>query len=238
MYDTARRHIGHVEGRLGLQRAIGLRYAAGHACRHRRRGVADVDLTAGDSVRPAIEGDRLGEPGDGVLGRGVRRRVRAWRVGGDRTVVDDATTCRRLALHETDRLLRAQERAGEVHVDDSLPLREREVFERHRRCAHAGVVEQHIQPAEVVRDRVEQRGDRLGDGDIGGHGQRTSIAAGGVHQLRRLFQRFQPAAGEPDVEAVDGELDRHCPPDARSCTCHHRDLHGSHRRSRDGRPPA
>ena len=35
------------------------------------RGVADVDLAAGDVVLAAVERGRLGQAGDGVLGRGV-----------------------------------------------------------------------------------------------------------------------------------------------------------------------
>ena len=66
-------------------------------CRHLGRGVADVDLAAGDVVLAAVERGRLGQAGDRVLGGGVGRRVRARRVGRDRAVVDDAPAARRLA---------------------------------------------------------------------------------------------------------------------------------------------
>ena len=57
-----------------------------------------------------------------------------------------------LILHDAEGFLRAQERAGEVGVDRGLPFVERQIFERHRGCADAGVVEQQIEPAECLLD--------------------------------------------------------------------------------------
>ena len=49
----------------------------------------------------------------------------------DRAVVDDAAAARVLVLHDPERFLRAEERAGQVHVDDGLPLLEGQIFQRH-----------------------------------------------------------------------------------------------------------
>ena len=53
----------------GLDRhlAVGLHLAVGRARRHRRRGVADVDLAGADVVLPAIQRDRFGQAGDACL---------------------------------------------------------------------------------------------------------------------------------------------------------------------------
>ena len=98
--------------------------------------------------RPSSAVD-LREPGDRVLGRGVGRGIRARGVGGDRAVVDDAAAARVLALHHAGTPRWVQRNiAGQVDVHDLLPLLVREVFERHRRSAAAGVVEEHVEPAE------------------------------------------------------------------------------------------
>ena len=100
------------------------------------------------SYLPAVERDRLRQAGDGVLGRRVGRGVRPRRVGRDRAVVDDAPAPRVLRLHQPERLLRAEERAGEVRRRRPLPLLEGQVLERHGRRARAGVVEEQVEPAE------------------------------------------------------------------------------------------
>ena len=66
-----------------------------------------------------------------------------------------------LILHQPERLLRAQERAGEIGVDHFAPLFVGHVFERHERRLHARVVEQHIEPPELLVRRIEQRAHRL-----------------------------------------------------------------------------
>ena len=115
---------------------------------HLGGGVADVDLAARDVERPAVERRGLGEPGDRVLGGGVRRGVRPRGVRRDGPVVDDAAASRVLRLHQPDRLLRAEERAAQVHVDHGAPLLHRHVLERRRRRADPGVVEQQVEPSE------------------------------------------------------------------------------------------
>ena len=73
-----------------------------------------------------------------------------WRVGRDRTVVDDppaAGDCRFISA-----IARCAQRnePGQVGVDDAPPLFERQLVERHGRRADAGVVEQQVEPAESL----------------------------------------------------------------------------------------
>ena len=165
-----RGHVGdgvadrlRVHARLLLHRAVGLHHAGAgdHAVRHRGCGIADVDLADRDVVHAAVEIGGLGEAGDGVLGRGVGRRERPRRMRGDRAVVDDAAAARLLVLHDAEGVLRAQERAGEVGVHHRLPLRQRQILEIDGRRAHAGIVEEHVEPAIGVLHLLEQRGDRI-----------------------------------------------------------------------------
>jgi hypothetical protein len=61
---------------------------------------------------------------------------------GDRAVVDDTPTLRLLALHHAERVLRAQERAGQVDRHYIRPLLVRQLFEGDAAGADAGIVEQ------------------------------------------------------------------------------------------------
>jgi len=134
------------------------------------------------------------------LGRG------AWGVGRDGAVVDDAAAAGGLALHHAEGVLRAEEHAGQIDVDDGLPLLEREVLQRERRCAAAGGVEQQVDPAEL-RDRgIEQCLDRGGTGDVGRHGERARGERTGSGE--GLLQGVRAAAGEDDGPAVLEQCER------------------------------
>src|SRR5688572_4236020 len=98
-------HMRHVHERLGLDRAVGLRHAIGHARRHLSERVADVHLADRDVVLAAVECAGLGEAGDAVLGRRVSHRARPRRVRRDRAVIDDAAAARSLVLHHLEGLL-------------------------------------------------------------------------------------------------------------------------------------
>ena len=101
--------------------------------------------------RPSSEAD-AGEAGDGVLGRGVGRRVGPRRMGRDRAVVDDPPALAASGPSSAGtRCWRAQERAGQVDVDHRLPLLVGQLLERHWRGAGAGIVEQQVEPAEASR---------------------------------------------------------------------------------------
>ena len=81
----------------------------------------------------------------------------------DRGDVDDRAAAGR--LHRLDRSLHAEERAGQVDVDDLLPLRHVELADLAQRD-DAGVVDQNVELAELV-DRGGDRGVPLvGLGDV------------------------------------------------------------------------
>ena len=104
--------------------------------------------------------------------------------------------CAFISLH---RLLRAQERAGQVDVDDALPLLERQVLDRDGRRADARVVEQDVEPAERRVDAREKRPHRQRIGDVGRHGERVRRhrARGG----NRLFEGLLAPAGQRDRDS-------------------------------------
>ena len=152
-----------------------------------------------------VERQRPGEPGDRVLGRRVRRRVRPRRVRRDRAVVDDPAPARRLRLHLPERRLRAQERAGQVDVDDVPPLLERQVLER-AADADAGVVEQQVDAAERAPCvAANSASHRRRVGDVGRHRERARRVAAGVDD--RLLQRLASAARQRDAPAVAQQRD-------------------------------
>ena len=80
-------------------------------------------------------------------------------MGRDRAVVDDAPTHRLLALHHLEGFLRAEERTGEIDVDDSRPLLVGQLLQQRPGGSDAGIVEQNIEPPEGVSGRREQAPD-------------------------------------------------------------------------------
>src|SRR5258708_6955609 len=123
-------------------------------------------------------------PGHRVLGGGLGRAFRAGRVRDVRAVVDDGPAARGLALHDLERLLRAQEHASEIGVHHGLPLLEREVLEHDAAGrADSGVVEEHVEPPELFLRRGEQRPDRFLVGDVGRHDQRARSRSGVLRGL-------------------------------------------------------
>ena len=187
-----------------LHLAARLKRPGREAGRHIRRGVADIDLPAGDVVLAAVERRRSREAGDRVLRRGVWRGVRTRHMRRDGSVVDDPSAHRALILHQPERLLRAQERAGQVHVHDGLPLLDRQIFEPDARGVGAGVVEQEIQPPESRPRGLEQVAHRSGVADVGrDHEAARRVLARFLH--RRLEQLLAPA----------GQRDRVSPPQQR-----------------------
>src|SRR6266567_4756645 len=136
-----------VEGRLRRDRSVGLRYAAADDLGHVRRGVADVDLAAGDVEVPAVERQRLGQARDRVLGGRVADAPRPGAVRGDRAVVDDPPAARALGLHRPHGVVRAQECAGEVDVHGLLPPGRGDLVRRARRAEDARVVDEQVDAA-------------------------------------------------------------------------------------------
>ena len=139
----------------------------------------------------------------------------------DRAVVDDAAAARGLVLHDAEGVLGAQERRGEIGVHHRLPLREAEILERHRRRAHAGIVEEHVEPAVDFHHLGEQGGDRSGIGHVGGHRQALADI---VAELLGFLQHLHAPPGEHHGEAGLHQRQRCRASDAGAGTGHDCDL--------------
>jgi hypothetical protein len=153
-----------------------------------------------------------------MLGRRVGDRHRARRIGRDRTVVDDAATLRTLVLHHAERFADAVERAVQVGLDHLLPLLDRQLVDRHRRRAHAGVVEHQVHAAEALDRGVEQRRNLRGLRHVGRHRERAlgDVAERVAGLGNRLLQCIGPAAGEGHAPAVGDQRLRAGSADART----------------------
>ena len=80
--------------------------------------------------------------------------------------------------------------------------------------ADAGVVDQHVDPAELRHGRVDQRLALRRVGDVGGHGDHP--AAGGPDQLGGLLELLDAAGAQDQVGARLGQTLRRRPRPARS----------------------
>src|SRR5438309_3786655 len=80
---------------------------------------------------------------------------------------------RLLALHDLEGFLGAEEYAGQVGIDDRLPLLVRQLFQGHGRRAGPRVVEQEVEPAERLLRPGEQGSDGRGIAHVGRHDQRS-----------------------------------------------------------------
>ena len=105
---------------------------------------------------------RLGQRDHARLGGRVGHRVRVAFLAGDRSDVDDAAVAR---LHHVRRdRAAAQELAGEVDAQHALPFLDRVVDRRRVHAGDAGVVDQHVDLAELPRGPCRPR--RVGNVDL------------------------------------------------------------------------
>ena len=130
-----------------------LRVPVDDEVRHVAREPAGRDRVHVDPVPRPLPREVARERDHAALRRVVRERVhdlgRRAVQPGDRGDVDDLAAA--LLDHRAARGLRAEEDAGQVHVDDLLPALERHVLRRgapHR----AGVVDEDVDAAELVHD--------------------------------------------------------------------------------------
>jgi hypothetical protein len=107
-------------------------------------------------------------------------------MGRDRPVVDDAASTRALVLHDPERVLRAQEHACQVRVDDGAPRLERQILDRDGRRTPAGIVEEQIQPAIGLARLPEQVLDIVRQGHVAGHDKGAAGLSLGGHLVERL----------------------------------------------------
>ena len=141
-------------------------------------------------------------------------------------------------LHHADRVLGAEERAGEVHVDDRLPLRVGEVLHRDRRAALAGVVEEEVDPAQLLGDGGEEGVDGVGSptsvgtarATLPGPAARTvsATSASGSGRRPASAKRRQPSSRR----AVTAALPTPVPAPVMTATCSERSTAMGHPRTR------
>ena len=123
--------------------------------------------------------------------------TRPRRVRRDRAVVDDPPAARVLRLHHPERVLGAQEGAGEVGVDHRLPVGQVDLVERAgraeqcRRCSPAG------QGVPSGPGRGEERGHRRRRGHVGRDGQGRAPRPAGLPARPRRGRLGQRAARRP-----------------------------------------
>ena len=90
-------------------------------------------------------------------------------------------------------------RGVDVQAVDRPPALGRDGLRRRDELA-AGVVHEHVDPAEPVQDGVDQRGDLVGFADVGA-GDRQDLSAGRRELGRDFREGLGPPAGDRDARA-------------------------------------
>ena len=200
------------------QRPAGVR-ASTRSCRPamsrraalRQRGVdparqhrVDLDVVLGPGA-----GERARQLHDAALGRGIGCGERRAEDRHHRADVDDLAAARR--DHRRIGRLAADEGAGEVGLEDHVPLLER-VLLRLLADVGAGVVDQDVEPAELLDALLHQRlaGVRAGDVDR----DRERLGAEALELADRGLALVLVAAGDHHGRAGRREAARHAEPDA------------------------
>src|SRR5262249_6040254 len=127
-------------------------------------------------------GERLGHGPQRALTRRIGQRLRARPRADDAVGVDDAGVL--TALKERHRMFGDQEYALHVHPEDVIPLLDRDFLEIARRGFDrgAGVVAEHVKPAEGLGDRIH-------------HGYHTRLVGDVALQRQRLGAMFFAGVG-------------------------------------------
>src|SRR3954471_10702410 len=178
---------------------------------HRRRDLAGRDRVDRDPVLRELERHHLRQQPEAALRRAVRRAALERDVLVDRRDVDDPPAAAG-GDHPPRGGLRAEERAGEVRLEDVTPRAERDLEER-RRVAGARVVDEHVEPAERLGEVVDHRrailrGAEVEPADLGTAARPAHLVGG----LVRAGLVGMP--GDADVVAVVRERDRGLAADA------------------------
>src|SRR5207249_2599172 len=146
---------------------------------------------------------------DPGLGRAVGDRVRVAFLPRDRGDVDDAPV---LALHHLrGEGAAAQELAGEVDLEHALPFLDGIVRGGNVQARDAGVVDEHVDPAEVGERLCRRAFYRRGIRDVDGAGLRGRVPdagprAGGLEALRNRRADALQAAGDDGGAPFEIEL--------------------------------
>lgn len=188
---------------LGRHCAVGLGDAFGHRGGHVRKGVADINLTAGDVEWPTIQRQCARQAGDGVFGHRIGRRAGARDRGRDRAVVDNATAHRGLDAHMAKGGAGAKEHASDVNVGEVEPILDIDFVNQGRRECGAGIVEQRVDAAPSLGSGIESDIDLFRVGDIARQDKSGRVAIGG---LRKWFsaaadQAHAPARGKKSLSS-------------------------------------
>ena len=104
-----------------------------------------------------------------------------------------------LGNHVAGNGLAAQKRTAQIGGDHALPFGKIQLQKRHD-FAHAGAVDQDIEPAKRAHRAVDRRRDRVGPGHIELHGDRFCARVGeGVHAG---LSRFEIKVGRSQGRAL------------------------------------
>lgn len=122
-----------------------------------------MDRVHPDSAGAQLQCGRLGQPAHREFGCGVTVAGDGAGHALDRGDVDDRAAAR--FLHRFDHGADAQKHSGQVDVEDPLPFRKRVVLQG-ADVDDAGVVDQHIDPAELGQGGGHRRVPILGLGDV------------------------------------------------------------------------
>ena len=105
-----------------------------------------------------------------------------------------------MCLHHAEGFLNAQEHAGQIDVDDALPVLDLQILEQNSRRVGARVIKDYVDPAVGVRGDLEHGLDRVGVGHVRGLNQ--GAAAGITRKGLCFLQHVGAAAGEGHRIAV------------------------------------
>ena len=173
----------------------------------RSRDNAGQDGIDADAERPELLGEALGHSDDRPFGGGVRQPVRVAEAPSHRRDVHDRSLFR--LLEHRHGAPRAVEVAVEIDVDRAPPLPRIDVLHFARGAGDAGVVDQHVEPAEPSLHVVEQAVDRGFVGDVGFLGDDARLLGA------TLFNCFPRNVADVDAGVVGGKGLGNDAPDAR-----------------------
>src|SRR5579859_5814857 len=141
-------------------------------------------------VGAQLFGDRVAQSVQAPFRRAIRGLVGQRVLAGQRRDVDDVSAAR--LDHQRRKAADAEVNAAQVRVEDEVPVLRRELMQRTRRAADAGVVDQNVDTLEDALDALGHRFHRTQIGDVALNGR--SLVARVFDGQGRLFQGFARAS--------------------------------------------
>ena len=170
------------------------------AADQRRLDIARQQRVHADAVRRVFDREAARQRRHRALGRRIDRHLPGVLGRHDRGEIDHRGVAR--GLQQVESLARAAHRAVEIGLPHSVPRLVGEMAEV-RPLADARIVDQHVQPAMRFADRLHQRLDLRGVGDI------DLVRGRGAVRLddgfRHLFRRLPVAVGHHHERALARE---------------------------------